>query len=195
MAPSEPASRHEANMNSAPGVAETITWVGEVVWRKWHRRAGWTHRVDKDDALQAAFAKCWAARDLYDPARGVPATTYFHVIARREISRLARQRCARRIRRVFSIDARTRDGTRARLELVDVPADRDLEHAEDLAQLRRGLAELEPITREVLLRLAGGETLQSVGDSLGCTRQAVHSRQNTAIRKLTRYLEKDRIQP
>jgi RNA polymerase sigma-70 factor (ECF subfamily) len=107
-------------------------------------------RAEAEDVVQDVFAQVWTQAARYDTSRGAVAAWMLMMARSRAIDRLR----AKRARPDNTAD------TRATLNMPDagVPQDLQLLSAEEVARLRRALAEL-PLLQRVALELAYYEGL------------------------------------
>ena len=107
-------------------------------------------RAEAEDVVQDVFAQVWTQAARYDTSRGAVAAWMLMMARSRAIDRLR----SRRARPDNTAD------TRATLNMPDagVPQDLQLLSAEEVARLRRALAEL-PLLQRVALELAYYEGL------------------------------------
>lgn len=128
---------------------------------------------DAEDALQTSFLKAW--RKLGQLRRGARFTPWLFRIARRTALDLAR--------------SRPRGPTAPSVETLEAASKQDL--TEELADVRRAVAELRPGTRTlVLLRVVGGWTSEAVADAVGLHPATVRRRYARALAHLREKLKR-----
>lgn len=165
---------------------EQLYELARQVWDRGRGRYDWRN-LDADDAVQAAVIQCWRAK-AHDPAKGIPERAYYRWVAAHAITQLASRRAYRRCG-----TARVRPDHRRTDDPESVVSAAIL--GEELRELREAMAELSPRTQRAVLAIFDGDTMQAVGASLGCSREAVRQRRNCGLRKLTRRMGAATIQP
>jgi RNA polymerase sigma-70 factor (ECF subfamily) len=157
-----------------PGYAEEV--FAELVRRFRAAMFGWCRRYlgkssDADDAVQRALINVWKHAGSY--RNRSKAGTWIYVITRNAAYDVYRQRMARR-RRV----AKTHKDFFEQLpeRLADAPAD------EELAAVRVGLANLQPIHRSVVeLVYLGEQPYEAAAGALGVPIGTIRSRLHRAL--------------
>jgi RNA polymerase sigma factor (sigma-70 family) len=162
-----------------PATPEYFYAIANRVWNTYGRWRKWRAQ-DREDAIQCAVIRCWQYRDRFDTNHRVPPHAYFGMVARHEITQYLR----RRKYRPLTTSSQQYEGHHPFSEPDEVLNASILD--EELAELRRALGTLPPETAAALLRHAGGDTLQSIGTTLGCSRQAVKMRCDLAMKKLAK---------
>lgn len=177
----EPATGPPEPPDAGEGLLQAFDAVRDELFDRLYSLLG--NRDDAQDALQAAFLRCWQAR------AGLPAVRNLRGWVWRvslNAARDLRDRLRRRRGRPLS--------TVEESAVCPRPAPPDaLVERERLDRLRAALAHLRPEEKDVfLLRLSGGRTYEDIARLRGAAVATVKSRMRAALRKLRQILRDDR---
>lgn len=130
---------------------------------------------DAKDALQESFVKCWRHRAKLEEVENLKAWIFRVAL---NTGRDLRASAWRRRRKSF-------DGNEQMIETTHAGPPQQAAHSEELAQVRRALADLRPEEQEVfLLRQNGEMTYDEIGAALGLPTGTVKTRMRLALTKL-----------
>ena len=144
------------------------------------------NRLEYDDLVAIGTIALWRATVEYEPSRGTFMPFAWACIRRALLSEKQDSRRKKIIppRKTQSVDV-TDDGSeplqlRARCE----DADELLDRARANRQIRLAVVTLPVNLRAVIESRADGETLETIGERVGITREAVRLREKTAMRMI-----------
>ncbi len=137
---------------------------------------------DARDALQEAFVKCWRRRDRLAQVENLRAWIFRIAL---NAGRDLRATAWRKRSRPFSEKTAT-------LTSADAPPGAELDHEEQLGQVRRALCQLRREEQEVfLLRQNGQMTYEEIARSISVPVGTVKTRMRLALGKLRQALQQD----
>lgn len=137
------------------------------------------NRDDALDAAQETFLKCWRAKSSLEGVQNVRAWVF----------RVAMNTARDQRRSAWSRRVRPLVGEELMMSSRDVPPADDLEHREELSQLREAITQLRPEEREVFLLRQNGElTYEQIAELRNAPVGTVKTHMRSALIKLRKVL-------
>lgn len=162
----------------ASAVDACLAQYGALVWSLARRHCG--NHVDAEDAVQEAFISIWQAAKRFDPDKGSEATFITMIVRRRLIDRLRKQ-------------GRQPDTTALENQPVsDENHTRQVEISEEVAAVRRRMAELKPDERRVLeLAISEGMSQSEIAEATSLPLGTVKTHARRGLLRLRTMLGED----